>query len=387
MIHFFQSNQTGAPQLSGQPGTLTAVLNACLVTGFNLRTLTTLTREGTVATATSDTGHGFREHDLVQIAGATDPAYNGLQRIRQVTTNSFQFDIQGNPTTPATGSLTAKLAPMGWESPFVGENKVVYRAKEPTSNRLFLRIDETPLTGNADYGRGPRTAAVQMWEQLNDLENGTGMCSTWWRKAQNASAIERPWVLVGDQCRFWLLVNWSEAYAGRYIPYFFGDIASFKAGDAYGALLGGYVDLNYNGHDPAVYEYVDYIHTVGTPVGNTGLWLARGYPQLGGPINAHFVSGLGAQGGTAMGLTSLPYPNAADNGIYVMPVLIQEKTGPTLRGRLPGLLSPLQAVPAPEPTLYEGFVIDGTVRKLLVVTTCHGNGNGRVALDLTGPWH
>ncbi|WP_237177586.1 hypothetical protein [Ralstonia pseudosolanacearum] len=42
-IKYFQSNQTGAPQLSGQRGTLIAVLNACLGSGFNLRTLTAIT--------------------------------------------------------------------------------------------------------------------------------------------------------------------------------------------------------------------------------------------------------------------------------------------------------------------------------------------------------
>lgn len=385
-IKYFQSNQNGAPQISGQAGALIAVLNACLLNGFNLRTLTTITRDGTVATATADAGHGFRENDIVLLAGSNETAYNGEKRIRNVTTNSFQFDVTGEPASPASGTITAKIAPLDWESPFSGANKAVYRSNDVTGNRLFLRIDETPLTGDANYGRGARTALAQMWEVLNDVDNGTGKAETWWRKAHNESATTRPWVLVGDSKRFWLAVNWSESYPNRYVPYFFGDFPSFKAGDAYGTVIAGYYDLTYNWNEPASNEVLDYVHAVGTGVGNSGIWLARGYSQLGGRINAHWVSAPANSGGTGLGWTGLPYPNPADNGIYVMPLMIQEQIGPSLRGRLPGLLCPLHAIPAPEPWLYDGFVIDGTVRKLLVVNGSHGSGGGKFAFDLTGPW-
>ena len=88
--------------------------------------------------------------------------------------------------------------------------------------------------------------------------------------------------------------------------------------------------------------------------------------------------------GLVMGNTGVPYPNPVDNGIYVMPLMIQEQTGPSLRGRLPGLLCPLHAIAAAEPWKYPGFVIDGTVRELLVLPGTHANG--RLAFDLTGPW-
>jgi hypothetical protein len=389
-IKWYQSNQTGAPQLTGQAGSLIAVLNACLLNGFNLRTLSSITREASVATATADAGHGFREGDTILIAGANESAYNGQQRLRNVTTNSFQFDLSfalgSEPATPAGGAITAKLAPLDWESPFSGANKAVYRARDMTSNRLFLRIDETPLVGDTNYGRGTRTALAQMWEVLNDIDNGTGKSETWWRKAHNDSATSRPWVLIGDSKRFWLAVNWSESYPNRYVPYFFGDFPSFKAGDAYGALIAGYYDLTYNWGDPASNEVADCVYSVGTAVGNTGIFLARGYSQLGGRINAQWVSAPAASGGIGLGATGIPYPNPADNGIYVMPLMIQEQTGPSLRGRLPGLLCPLHAIAAAEPWKFPGFVIDGTQRELLVVNGAQNNGGARMAFDLTGPW-
>lgn len=386
MIKLYQSNQTGAPTLCGQVGSLIAVLNACLLNGYNLRPLTRITREGNVATAIADAGHGFREHDIVRIAGADDPAYNGDVRIRQVTATRFEFDVTGQPPSPASGTITAKIAPLDWESPFVGSNKAVYRSTDVTSQRLLLRVDDTAQSGDANYGRGPRSALVQMWESLSDLDNGSGKAEVWWRKAQNDNATARPWLLVGDRKRFWLVVNWSEAYPNRYVPYVFGDIASFKAGDGYGGLLGGYFDLHANWVEPHHYQLTDTVHAVGTAVGNSGIWLARNYTQLGGRTNAQWVSAPAANGGTGLGATPLPYPNPADNGVYVMPLLIQEQTGPSLRGRLPGLLCPLHPIAASEPWRYPGFVVDGTPRELLLVNGCQNSGNAKLAFDLTGPW-
>ncbi|NKA96609.1 hypothetical protein GO283_05168 [Ralstonia solanacearum] len=320
------------------------------------------------------------------IAGANEAAYNGEHRIRNVTTNTFQFDVAAEAAERATGAITAKIAPLGWEMPFSGEDRAAYRSRDVTSNRLFLRIDETPLAGDGNYGRGPRTVLAQMWEVLNDVDNGKGKAETMWRKAQNDNATTRPWVLVGDSKRFWLMVNWSESYPNRYAPYFFGDYPSFKAGDAYDTMIAGYYDLNINWAEPSSNLVTDNVYSVGSGVGNTGIWLARGYSQLGGRINAQWVSAPAGGGSTGLGATAVPYPNPADNGIYVMPLMIQEQTGPSLRGRLPGLLCPLQSIPAPEPWRFPGFVIDGTQRELLVVNGAASNGNARLAFDLTGPW-
>ncbi len=382
-IKWFQSNQTGAPQISGQAGTLIAVLNACLVNGFNLRTLTSITRDGTVATAKADAGHGFREGDTVRIEGAAEVPFNGDKRIRNVTTNTFQFDIAGDAPAQASGTITAKIAPLDWEAPFAGSNKAAYRSKDVTGTRLFLRIDESSIAGDANYGRGFRTVRAQMWEALNDIDNGTGSCETLWRRAQNESTTTRPWVLIGDSKRFWLMINWSESYPNRYTPYFFGDFPSFKPGDGYNCAIAGVYDLPYNWSEPGG-TITDYVYSVGSGVGSYGIWVARGYTQLGGAMNALWVAAPCRDGAVSMGAVGLPYPNPADNGIYVMPLMIQEQAGPTLRGRLPGLLTPLHVIPAPQPWIYDGFVIDGTVRRLLVMT---GSGTStRLAFDLTGPW-
>jgi len=384
MIHYFQSTQTGAPQLNGLPS-LISVLSACLVNGFNLRTLTSITRNGTIGTVSADAGHGFRDNDVVWIAGANQSAYNGAKRIRAVSTNSFQFDVTGDPQTPASGTLSAKLAPLDWELVFSAASKAVYRSKDLTSSKLLLRIDETPLAGDVNYGRGTTSCVAQMWEVLTDIDNGSGKSGCYWRKSSLQTADTRPWILVGDSKRFWFCVAWGGGYPNRYVPYFFGDFSSFKPGDTYRCLLSGIHELGYSYQDPAYTQWLDSVFSVGQAVGETGIRLPRDYSLLGGTTNAAYVCGVGS-GGVGMGATGLVYPNPADNGIYVMPLLIQERVGPSLRGRLPGLLTPLHSIAAPAPTILPGFVLDGSPRDLLIVGATQGSGAGRLAFDLTGPW-
>lgn len=91
---------------AGIPGAAPAwapLLKAC---GFSQTLNTaavTITRSSSTATATL-AAHGFAVGDTVTISGASESEYNGDQRITAVTTNTFDFEVSGTPTTPATGS-------------------------------------------------------------------------------------------------------------------------------------------------------------------------------------------------------------------------------------------------------------------------------------------
>ncbi len=70
-------------------------------------TVTSITRSGSVATVTQ-TSHPFTVGDEAYIAGALDPAYNGLQTVQTVpSVNTYTFTVSSTATTPAAGTLTA----------------------------------------------------------------------------------------------------------------------------------------------------------------------------------------------------------------------------------------------------------------------------------------
>ena len=83
----------GAPVLTNNWGSLTALLDACLVTGFNLKTVTALSRTGDVATATIGTGHGFVVDQVVLVEGCDQPSYNGEFTITAITCRSWKTSM------------------------------------------------------------------------------------------------------------------------------------------------------------------------------------------------------------------------------------------------------------------------------------------------------
>jgi hypothetical protein len=69
--------------------------------------VTSITRSGYTATVTQ-AAHPFAVGDEAFIQGATQPEYNGLQTVETVIgVNSYTFTLDGAPTTPAVGTLTA----------------------------------------------------------------------------------------------------------------------------------------------------------------------------------------------------------------------------------------------------------------------------------------
>lgn len=69
--------------------------------------VTSITRSGYVATVTQ-TAHGFAVGDEVFIDGCAEIDYNGLQTIQTVpTADTYTYTVDGLPTTPATGTITA----------------------------------------------------------------------------------------------------------------------------------------------------------------------------------------------------------------------------------------------------------------------------------------
>ncbi len=77
-----------------------------------LGTLTTadqsaaIARVGDVATVTA-AAHGFSVGDYVEIAGAEQEEYNGLHQVTAKEDNTFDFVVEDEPVTPATGTITA----------------------------------------------------------------------------------------------------------------------------------------------------------------------------------------------------------------------------------------------------------------------------------------
>src|SRR3990167_6818942 len=74
------------------------------------QSVSTLTRSGTTATATTAAAHGYASNDYVTIAGAGQEGYNGTYQITVTGDTTFDYTVAGTPATPATGTITARNA-------------------------------------------------------------------------------------------------------------------------------------------------------------------------------------------------------------------------------------------------------------------------------------
>lgn len=382
-VKHFHSAMPGAPVLSGTAGTLLAVLDACLVTGFGLKTADSLTVASGVATVAFSTGHSFEPGTIALIEGATPAGLNGEKRILSTAANSITFAAPGIPDGAATGTISAKLAPAGWGKAFTGTNVAAYRPSDVTGTRMFLRVDDT----------GTANARVVSYEAMTDISTGTNPIplaaqvagGLWWPKSATANATARGWRVFADSRAVYVAL---EPNGGdRWQLMFAGDIASLKSGDAYGWLVTGNTeDMSNSGYVPQ-----GCLGYSGRSA-RAGGYLARAYTGIGQAIEVQRV-GSHHNGGTVdvyagmAGYAFGGYPNGPNNGLLTGVLELVESAG--IRGSAPGLLHPLHNVSS---SFATGAVVDGTNdlvgRRLMALRAQPSSttAGGAVFIDITGPW-
>jgi hypothetical protein len=384
MIFTFDSSQPGAPVLSGTAGALRTLLKACLVDGFGAGAVATLTVSGGIATATYAGAHPFKVGYVAQFAGATPAGLNGNKVILSVTGTSVTFAAPGVPDGAATGTITSKAAPAGWQELFAGSlaNVIALKPSVVEATGCVLRVDDT----------GTINARVRAYEAMSDISTGVGMTplesqaagGLWWPKSATANATARAWILVADARGFYLAV--APAGGDRYTLLFAGDIASLKSGDAYGYLLTGN-----QGDQTNAYSVPDGCVGYSHRSARTGAYLVRSHTAIGQSTAAqrigahHNGSTADVYAGTA-GYSVGTYPNGPNNGLMTGAL---ELHALGIRGTLPGLLHPVQDCGNAFAT---GAIVDGTGdlagRRLMAIRTGPpADGTvGTVFIDITGPW-
>lgn len=390
-VKYFHSGMTGAPVLNGTAGSLISVLDACLVNGFNARAVDSIVVTNGIATATVSAGHGYTADHVVLISGATPAALNGEQRITSVTQTTFTFAVSGVPDGAASGTIGAKIAPLGFEKPFSGTNLAVYRSGDLLSTRMLLRVDDT----------GAQNARVVGYETMADINTGTGPFPVsaqisgggYWPKANSTSSTARGWTIIGDGRAFYLHVHTRDDPPNRGatgVVFGFGDFLSLRSGDTYGAFLACHAsDISATTNAGA------YGLSQGSVGGNSRyVYVPRSFTMIGGSIECtnrpeSYCTGDG-ESGTGTNTFVPTYPNGTNNALIVAKKCLFEPIGPALRGYFPGIYH------APQ-NLHQSFnwrdKIDGQGpllgRKLMAVKTGSPANNvsqGCVFFDITGPW-
>ena len=241
-VKYFHSGMVGAPILSGQADKLIDVWSACLVDGFDVKTATSLVVASGVATLNFVGTHSADVDAVILVAGATPAALNGEQKVTAINAGQVKFATAAADGT-ATGSITFKMAPAGFEKKYTGTNLAVYKSLNVQAHGMFFQLND------AD----PMDARVIGYETMTAVSTGTGPFPTtgmlsggaYFNKSATANAVATPWELFSDgRFVYWKAATYAAASGdGRHSAGWvlgFGDCIPLKpSGDPWATIVAG----------------------------------------------------------------------------------------------------------------------------------------------------
>jgi hypothetical protein len=379
-VKWFHSGQPNAPQTALTAAGLVGVLDGCLVDGFGLTNVTSITVAAGVATVVCASQHSFTyDGQVALVAGVSDKtALNGEQRVTQIVSSvSFRFATTA-PDGAAGGAMTQKVAPLGWQTLFTGANKRAYKPTAAQATGGILRLDDSALFDNM--------ARVNAFMAMTDVDTGTqgfpdlGTTLGW-------PHVNGHWIVIGDDKGFYWL-NRESASAGYFCAWF-GDIESDRPADAYKALLTGATGnpMYYSGSSGSCLMCIDE-----KPFNSQIGYMARAVFQMGGAAPAYrAVPGFWANGIWFAGAGAIAWPDPANNSLRLSRMLVLNNNPVTIRGVLPGMCPPVNSIGHGLQTINDRIPGQGalTGRTLMPVRAGSYSGSyyfGLNFFDITGPW-
>lgn len=391
-VKHYRSDMPSAPVLNGTAGSKIAQLEACLCTGYGLKSATSLVVAGGVATLAFTGGASAAWKDaviLVEGVTGTMVDLNGEQKVTFADATTVKFATALADGT-AAGTITFKIAPAGWEKVFSKTNVAVFRSLDIASSKMLLRVDDTATM----------QVRVVGYEAMTDVDTGSGPFPTtaqqngggYWSKSDTANSTANAWLLASDGLfvidtvapGFWRGAGYQVTQTRG-----FGDpLVKNPAGDPYACIL----NFSATSNSGNAYE--------GVLDGGSEARLAfpRAYTGLGSGVTGRRVPYLGSTStgsGAYSGLdnTTGDFPSPVDGALLLGTIYASEGTSASpIRADIPGIRY------CPQKGVFASFSMFSTVvvagRTLLSVcpsasgstTTSNSTNTGASFIDVTGPW-
>lgn len=204
-VKWFHSLMRGIPLVSGQVGSLLALLEATLVNGFGQTDSNKATVSNKVVTIEIKNNETFEVYSIVEISG--NDLLNGEHRVIGSTNDYIEIELD-IPDQTINSTFYIKYAPLGWSkiTPNTPANTALFIPKSSYSGfNLYV---------NDNYNNGAEVKICRGTTDSTDFTNknvlidhqpnamsGSNM-STWYKSHTNSSAT-RASFLVGDGSGFY----------------------------------------------------------------------------------------------------------------------------------------------------------------------------------------
>lgn len=282
----YRSTDAGAPQLTGQAGSLVAVLDAVLVNGYGV---------GVDAKAPA----GW----TLEFSGTNKRVYRNS--VAHGTGTYLRIDD--------TGSEQLAEPRLAW-----------------------MRAYES-MTG-VDVGSNPAPLESHLARGYSFI------------KSTVATAVTRPWVVFACSTYAYMFINaqgdtsgWSDAGLR---PLFFGDYESFKPGDEFAFAVSGDNKQTYGtGLDYGIFS--GQVASGAPTTVNTAAFILRDHSGVAGAVRALCALQRLTASGSPWGGSGGVYPHQGSGGGIYDDGLVSFGSN-VIAGRMPGLLVPLHEVPLPD---------------------------------------
>ena len=197
-------------------GDLIRLLDKALVTGIDFTSITaaSIDAQGDVH-ITLYAAHNAMLFQVVELSGFVPASLNQKYRIKGVP-SATQLILKPHTAiveTSITTVGTARLASLGYEIIFRDTNDVkrVYRAKNPTAQHPFIRVDETISDGTntytSTYAKSAMVGLLSSMEHIDDFENPDVL-----QLPMDVTNLKKNWTLSGtglNNTRGWSKWYWA----------------------------------------------------------------------------------------------------------------------------------------------------------------------------------
>lgn len=344
------------PIMSGNSNTVINIFDKCLVSGFGSIVVNSISIDATGFSTVTYSNHGYNKTPIVLlISGSPNENLNGEWELTGFTSTTLTIDTRESGLTNVviSGTITIKIAPLGWEKVFdnVANSVAVYRSSDPLSRRHFLRLDDydgISVPSRFSYLRGYENMSssddvgTYPYPLQSSFSRGLGIVRSLYSNPSiyfTSGDANISWTLVGTSKQFYFFshyVNGGRKYSRMFI--FFGDLNSYVPGDfGASALLGGTTFVNiYNPNFCCKFENYQ------------GFYTSRNSSKLHSIINQRCKLWSAPSLNNIIGAsTSNIYePDLFSNRIILFrPILLSDEQYPNyIRGEMPGMTVPLNTL-------------------------------------------